>query len=546
MKKKETKKVAAMEVKAKSQTVALPEEVTPSKVVAARTSLDVATSALVAAPWNPRGEIKPESVSDLTASIATVGIIEPVIARRGAKAGEYIIVAGHRRVAAAKAAGLASVPCDILDIDEATARRMMFIENLQRKDADPLLESELIGNLIADGMTQEEIAAETGRGEKWVARRLNLSKLSPSWRKRIADGEKITTDCIEHIAAYPKAIQERLKKTRGYNCADGVLHWSDIRREFVNESCDLKEAIFDCSKCYKCAKNSGCAPSLFDFDGGKNPALGRCLDPACYKRKNAKHIADTIEAAKASCVTIVKENPTYSGKKISTTKTRTCNTLYTWEGYDKEQHILWSESPKAKSQFSTSAARDVYDEKIAAERKEKRERNKAIRALAAWCATEDNLAKLLDDWFSDDYTKCIDPFAPFIVQEAFRLIGQASYLLVGTDTGNEVCARSALFGNLAVPDGWTKDAAKAIIAGLDPSRNEGYPAAHNALIILRMLGNDALGALGAENVGAIIPKKDDIEETRNPKVKWLCEETTTTDLAAIDAGAEGAIDIAEG
>ena len=544
MKKKAKKNVKAEEVK----TVEPETKAAPAKVVAQRVRRDIEPRQLVPAPWNPRGEITPESVADLAASIATVGIIEPVVVMPGdATAKTFVIIAGHRRVKAAIVAGLETVPCDVLTgIDEAQARRMTFIENLQRKDADPLLESTLVGNLIADGMSQAEIAAETGRGEKWVARRLNLSKLSPSWRKRIESGEKITTDCIEHIAAYPEAIQERLKKTRGYNCADGVLHWSDIRREFVNEICDLEEAIFDCSKCYNCAKNSGCAPSLFDFDGGKNPALGRCLDAACYKRKNAKHITDTIEAAKASSVTIVKENPTYSGKKTSTTKTRTCNTLYTWEGYDNEQHILWSEPPKSKSQVSTSAARDAYDEKIAAERKEKRERNKAIRALAAWCATDDNLAKLLDDWFSDEYTKRINPFAPFIVQEAFRLIGQASYLLVGTDTGNEVCARSALFGNLAVPDGWTKYAAKAIIAGLDPSRNEGYPAAHNALIILRMLGNDALGALGADNIAAIIPKKDDIEKTRNPKVKWLCEKTTTTDLAAIDAEAEDAIDDAEG
>ena len=543
MKKEAKKDVKAAEVK----TVEPETKATSAKVVVQRMRRDIEPRQLVPAPWNPRGEIAPESVADLAASIATIGIIEPIVVMPGDVVSQtYIVIAGHRRVKAATVAGLETVPCDVLTgIDEAQARRMTFIENLQRKDADPLLESTLVGNLIADGMSQAEIAAETGRGEKWVARRLNLSKLSPSWRKRIESGEKITTDCIEHIAAYPEAIQERLKETRGYNCADGVLHWSDIRRDFVNESCDLKEAIFDCSKCYSCANNSGCAPSLFDFDGGKNPALGRCLDAACYKRKNAKHITDTIEAAKASSVTIVKENPTYSGKKTSMTKTRTCNTLYTWVGYDKEQHILWSESPEAKSQVSTSAARAAYDEKVAAERKEKRERNKAIRALAAWCATDDNLAKLLNDWFSDEYTKRIDPFAPFIVQEAFRLIGQPSYLLVGTDTYNEVCARSALFGNLAVPDGWTKDAAKAIIAGLDPSRNEGYPAAHNALIILRMLGNDALGALGAENVGAIIPKKDDIEKTRNPKVKWLCEKTTTTDLAAIDAEAEDATADAE-
>lgn len=505
-----------------------PEVAKSAKVFAQRERRDIEPLQLVAAPWNPRGDITPESVADLAASIATVGIIEPVVVMPGDAATSYIIVAGHRRVAAAKAAGLATVPCDVLTgIDEAQARRMTFIENLQRKDADPLLESTLVGNLIADGMSQAEIAAETGRGEKWVARRLNLSKLSPSWRKRIADGERMTTDCIEHIAAYPEAIQERLKKTRGYNCADGVLHWSDIRREFVNESCDLKEAIFDCSKCYNCLKNSGCTPSLFDFDGGKNPALGRCLDAACYKRKNAKHVADTLEAAKESCVTIVKKDPTYSGKKISTTKTRTCNTLYTWGGYDKTRHILWSEPPKATSQ--TSAARDAYDEKKAAERKEKRERNKAIRKLAEWCGSGTagepcNLAKMLDEHIErQPYTNHASPFAVFAIQHAFDFVGWPGYELIGTDSEVRHCAISALFGNLTVPDTWTSRVAAEIINSLNPSRGGGWQAERNAVLILRMLGASAADKVGKDIVAAIIPKDADAEKFRNSSIKWLGE-----------------------
>ena len=136
---------------------------------------EIAVDLLKVAPWNPRPKITPESVADLAASIESLGVIEPLVAMMDADGGATLL-SGHRRLAAAKVAKLDKVPCDILvGIDEPTAKRMTFIANLQRKDADPLLESELVGGLVKSGMTQDEIAAETGRGREWVARRLNLS-----------------------------------------------------------------------------------------------------------------------------------------------------------------------------------------------------------------------------------------------------------------------------------------------------------------------------------------------------------------------------------
>lgn len=113
----------------------------------------------------------------------------------------YLIVAGHRRFKACVDAKLSPIPCDVINCDEAAAKRVAIIENLQRKDVDPLMEADLIAGLLEGGMTQAEIAAETGRSERWVVRRANLRKLSPSWRKRVEDGEDISIDCLEHVAA---------------------------------------------------------------------------------------------------------------------------------------------------------------------------------------------------------------------------------------------------------------------------------------------------------------------------------------------------------
>ena len=512
--------------------VAAPEKKTAVALDIKRERCDIETSRLLPAPWNPRGEITPESVADLVASMATVGVIEPVVAMAGpdGASGNYILIAGHRRVAAAKLAGLATVPCEVLSgIDVATAKRMTFIENLQRRDADPILESNLVAELVADGMTTDEIAAEIGRDRKWVLRRKNLAQLSPSWRKRVASGEKITTDCLEHIAAYPEAIQERLKKSSAYDLADGTLHWSDIRHDFEYESRELKDACFDCSKCYNCAKNSGCTPDLFDWVGGKNPQLGRCLDAACFKRRTAKHVADTLEAAKASGVTIVKNNPTYSGKKTSPTKTSKCNTLYTWEDYDKVTHIIWSERPRAIVQNAGSAGKAKLSAKEIAERKETRERNKAIRHLAQVCATDGNLARWLAAYLSGP-DGVIHKFAPFVVHHLFR--GIDSWMLAGSRTDIHDCAKALCFNSDAfeVPPEWTQAIVADVVQKLEPGRNE-WAAHENARIICAMFADDLAAlpdGLTPEEIASIYPATEH-EGFERPAIKWDTAKQTADD-----------------
>ena len=87
-----------------------------------RKRTEVETAKLKFAPWNPRPKITPESVADLASSIRSLGVIEPLVAMMD-KDGGATLISGHRRLVAAKAAGLDKVPCDILvGVDEATAR----------------------------------------------------------------------------------------------------------------------------------------------------------------------------------------------------------------------------------------------------------------------------------------------------------------------------------------------------------------------------------------------------------------------------------------
>lgn len=469
-----------------------------------RKRTEVETAKLKFAPWNPRPKITPESVADLASSIRSLGVIEPLVAMMD-KDGGATLISGHRRLVAAKAAGLDKVPCDILvGVDEATAQRMTFIENLQRKDADPLLESELAGNLVKSGMTQDEIAAETGRGREWVARRLNLSRLSKSWRKRVKDGEQITTDCLEHVAAYPEEVQEKLKGARGYN-GDGAMRWGEIKSQFKRETCDLKATMFDRSPCRTCPNNTGCEPTLFDWDGKKPSTFGKCLDAKCYKRKTAEAIEKAKKAAKADGheVRELKEHPDYSVRLKD--KAESINdTLYVWKDWNGETQMKWGERPPTGSPGGemTEEQKEARRAKIAA--------NKARRKLAEWC-TSGALAVAISKAEGGAY-----PIPTVWAYQTMFDIG-SSWQLFGSRTTAKDAARHHYFRqDGSAPANWPELVADEIAKRIvKPEIGAQYAE------LLCALFQEAYDAL-TEEERRLVVSDEKLAQLQNPKgVKWL-------------------------
>lgn len=477
-----------------------------------RKRTEVETAKLKFAPWNPRPKITPESVADLASSIKSLGVIQPLVAMLD-KDGGAILIAGHRRLVAAKEAGLDKVPCDILaGVDEATARRMTFIENLQRKDVDPLLESELVGSLVKSGMKQDEIAAETGRGREWVARRLNLSRLSRSWRKRVQDGEQITTDCLEHVAAYPEEVQEKLKKATRYN-GTGALRWCDIESQFGRETQDLKKAVFDRTPCKTCSNNTGCSPDLFDWDG-KPTAFGKCLDAKCYKRKVAEAVKATIADAKANGAEVreSKQHPDYS-ISLQSKPDKKHDTLYVWKDWNDETVMQWGERPKAgKSNGETT-------EEQKEERRRKIAANRARRKLAEWCVkAEGGLADAIRGRYGDTPPA----WAPFAFQSAFWL---GDYNFSGSKTTTHDAAFSCLASDgMEVPERWADEVAKEIA---DTFKKECYGVKNAARVCA--LFPVARDALTLDERQLIVSDADMERLEHTEPVKWYGEDAETDD-----------------
>ncbi len=137
-------------------------------------------------PGQPRRVFDPEALSELAASIRRHGILQPLTVRQRAEGWE--LVAGERRLRAAKLAGLATVPCIETRIDDRESALLALVENLQRRDLHYFEEADAISRYLQEtGLTQEEVAAQLGRSPSAVANKLRLLRLSPDCRKTLTD-----------------------------------------------------------------------------------------------------------------------------------------------------------------------------------------------------------------------------------------------------------------------------------------------------------------------------------------------------------------------
>ncbi len=127
-------------------------------------------------PNQPRRDFDAEALSELAASIAEYGVLSPLSVRL--RYGRYELVAGERRLRAARQAGLKKVPCVILDVDAAESGLIALVENLQRENLSFLEEARGIANLIRlYGLTQADCARRLGKSQSAVANKLRLLSL---------------------------------------------------------------------------------------------------------------------------------------------------------------------------------------------------------------------------------------------------------------------------------------------------------------------------------------------------------------------------------
>jgi ParB family chromosome partitioning protein len=134
--------------------------------------------------YQPRSDMRPETLNELAQSIKAQGVMQPIVVRplSGRDPGEsqrYEIVAGERRWRAAQMAGLSEIPAIVREVPDEAAVAMALIENIQREDLNPLEEARALSRLIEEfGLTHQSAAEAVGRSRAAVSNLLRLMELA--------------------------------------------------------------------------------------------------------------------------------------------------------------------------------------------------------------------------------------------------------------------------------------------------------------------------------------------------------------------------------
>jgi ParB family chromosome partitioning protein len=146
------------------------------------------TSSIQYNSLQPRTNYNDEKLNDLKSSIKESGVLQPIIVRK--YNGQYEVVAGERRLRAARALNLPEIPAIVKDVTDKEAFVIALIENIQREELNPIEEAEAYRKLIEEfEYTQEDVAKSVGKDRSTVGNLLRLLKLPIDIRKSVYNGE---------------------------------------------------------------------------------------------------------------------------------------------------------------------------------------------------------------------------------------------------------------------------------------------------------------------------------------------------------------------
>lgn len=151
--------------------------------------MDISIDEISPNPWQPRRDFDEESLNALASSIRENGLIQPVVVRKK-KDGTYELAAGERRWRAAKMAGLTVIPAISKEYDDRSMAEMALVENLQRKDLNPVDEGMAYRKLMDEyGLTQENISKKVGKSRPYVANMVRLLDLPEEVKDFLSKGQ---------------------------------------------------------------------------------------------------------------------------------------------------------------------------------------------------------------------------------------------------------------------------------------------------------------------------------------------------------------------
>lgn len=162
-------------------------------------------------PRQPRDSFDEESLNELAVSIAELGVLQPVLVRPTGDG--YELIAGERRLRAARQAGLTEVPIVVVDTDERGSLERALVENVHRSDLNPIEEAAAYKQLMDEGgLTQEALGAKLGRNRVTISNALRLLELPLEVQRFLTTGKLTAGHGRALLALQGNPLQHRLAR----------------------------------------------------------------------------------------------------------------------------------------------------------------------------------------------------------------------------------------------------------------------------------------------------------------------------------------------
>ena len=233
-------------------------------------------------PYQPRRDFNKQALEELSQSIKSFGVIQPISVRR-IQDDNYELIAGERRLRASELANLEEIPAIILEYKDNESAMVALIENLQREDLNFIEEAEGFNNLIVDhGFTQLELAEKMGKSQSTIANKLRLLKLPEDIQRDLIEYDlterhgrallKLPDDELRR-EVLDKVIKNSLNVSKTEELVNGIL--SDLVTEEEKESKQNIKALISTriylntiKKAYTAIKDSGIDAKYKEKDKG--------------------------------------------------------------------------------------------------------------------------------------------------------------------------------------------------------------------------------------------------------------------------------------
>lgn len=226
----------------------------------------ISPSLILRNPSQPRTFFKREELYSLADSISANGILQPLTVR-SREDGRYELVAGERRLRAARIAGLTEVPCVEVNVSDRASAVLALLENLQRQDLNFFEEAEGIEHLIKEwGLTQQETARKLGKSQSAVANKLRILKISNYQREKIlqyglserhARALLKLTDDDDRLRAIEYIAERHLNVSQAELYIQNMNSPAVERKRIIAKACDVRLFFNTITKAVNTMRQSG-------------------------------------------------------------------------------------------------------------------------------------------------------------------------------------------------------------------------------------------------------------------------------------------------